>query len=274
MTDTRRLTVGTLGGPGTFAHQGTLRLEELHPELGDITYLPTMDGVWAALAAGDIDLAVLSEQTSRLGWGEADEVVAPVDAEVYVYAAAVVPYGCSLLVREGTALADVDAVYGHGSIRQCRRWLDAHLPGVPATMHEKNSVEAAREVAAGDGTKAVVGTTITAELTGLVPLATGIDEGATGLWWAMSATPRYAEAPDTVIVAARCGGDGELGRLVGAVERAGPGLVTAYSQGTGERLHEYDHLLTFRGPSRLADVHGALAPFGRTRLVGAYRGGD
>src|ERR1700749_3994039 len=48
-------------------------------------------------------------------------------------------------------------------------------PGVPRSVHRLNSVEAAKEVAAGDGTKGVVATMLTAELTGLEPLARGID---------------------------------------------------------------------------------------------------
>jgi prephenate dehydratase len=270
MTTSTKLSVGTLGGPGTFAHQATVHLSKLYPEMGDISYFPSMEDVWSALETGKVDLIVLTEQTSRLGFAEADARVATPDSKIWVYAAAVVPYGCSLLVKPGTKLSDIKAVYGHGSIRQCKAWLDANLPGVPTAVHEKNSVEAAKEVASGDGTKAVVGTMITAELTGLEPLARNIDDGATGNWWALSNQPRYFERPDRLIVAGRFGGDGQLGDLVTSLASAGYRLSTAYSQATGKAIFEYDYVLGLNGSGQLSDVQRVLSGYPTTRLVGAY----
>jgi prephenate dehydratase len=270
MTTSTKLSVGTLGGPGTFAHQASVHLANMYPEMGELSYFPSMEGVWDAIESGKVDLVVLTEQTSRLGFADADARVATPDSKLWVYAAATVPYGCSLLVKDGTQLKDIDAVYGHGSIRQCRAWLDANLPGIPTAVHEKNSVEAAKEVAQGDGTKAVVGTMITADLTGLVPLAKDIDDGATGSWWALSGKPRYFDNPDRLIVSGRFGGDGLLGDLVTALAGTGFRLTTAYSQTTGKALFEYDYVLGFSGSGRLSDVQRELGNFNTTRLVSAY----
>lgn len=266
------LRVATLGGPGTFAHQAAVQLLAAHSRLQNLTYRSTMNDLYDALAQGATDAIVLSEQSARRGWDEADARVAPPDSTIHVFATKVVPYGCLLLGRPGTKLSDIDAVYGHGSIGECRRWLDHHLPDVPATVHEKNSVAAAREVAAGDGTKAVVGTAVTAELTGLVPLARGIDDGATANWWVMTSTAHYVADPDEVIVAARLPGDGSLLRVAHVLAEQGFELCTAYSQPTGVQLFEHDYLLTARGAGNSASLAAALTRFDApTRLVGAYR---
>lgn len=270
MTTATRLQVGTLGGPGTFAHQATEHMRKLYPELGDVTYFPSMEDVWDALESRKVDVIVSTEQTSRLGFSEADRRVALPDSQIYVYAEAVVPYGCALLVKPGTRLQDLRAVYGHGSLRQCKAWLDANLPNVPTAVHEKNSVEAAKEVAAGDGTTAVVGTLLTAEMTGLVPLARDIDDGASGNWWALSLTPHFSERPDRLLVAGRFRGDGDLGDATTGLAKLGYRLRTAYAQPTGKALFEYDYLLSFLGQGELAAVQQELARIGSARLVAAY----
>lgn len=266
------LRVATLGGPGTFAHQASQRLIGAHPRLQNLSYFPTMNDLYDALAAGAVDAIVLSEQSARRGWDEADARVTPPDSKIYVYAAMVVPFHCMLLGQAGTKLSDIDAVYGHGSIGECRRWLDRNLPDVPTAVHEKNSVAAARDVAAGDGTKAVVGTAITAELTGLVPLAEDIDEGASANWWVMVSTPDYAAEPDEIVVSARLPGDGSLSRLVDLLATQGFELCTVYSQPSRMELFEHDYLLAARGSGTSASLAAALAELDvPTRLVGAYQ---
>lgn len=270
MTTTTRLKVGTLGGPGTFAHQATEHLRKRYPELGDVSYFPAVEDVWEALESGKVDVIVLTEQTSRLGFSEADKRVVTPDSRLYVFAEAVVPYGCSLLVKPGTRLEDIRHVYGHGSLRMCQNWLARNLPGIPSSVHEKNSVEAAKEVAAGDGTTAVVGTLITAELTGLVPLARDIDEGASGNWWAISSAPHFSDRPDRLLIAGRFGGDGQLGDAITALAKTGYRLRTVYAQPTGRAIFEYDYLLSFLGSGQLAAVQQELSKFSATRLVAAY----
>lgn len=267
----QQLTVGTLGGPGTFAHQASLRILELYPERGsDLKYFSSLDFVWGTLDAGTADVVIVTEQTSLVGWGEADQRLASPDSDLFVQVAVTVPYGCALLAKPGTQLSDLDGVYGHGSVLQCRRWLDANLPGVPTVVHEKNSVEAAKEVAVGDGTKGVVATMVTAEMTGLVPLARDIDAGAAGSWWAISKQPRYVDHPDRLLISARFGESGELGDLTSALWDLGFRLTTAYSQTTSRALFEYDYVLALSGEGQLVDVRSELHRYSAVRLLGAY----
>lgn len=271
MATATKLAVGTLGGRGTMADQAAQQLRREHPELGDISYFPSVDDVHASLTEGKVDVVVLSEQITQLGFSGADETMAAPDANLYILAEAAVPYGCALLAKPGTRLEDIREVLGHGSIRMCRRWLAENLPKAEiAGPHEQNSLAAAKEVAAGDGTRAVVSTLTTGEMTGLVPLARDIDDGAVGNWWAYSKTPRFADQPTRLLVSGRLRADGQLGKLAGALAQAGYDLTATYSHPTGKAIFEYDYLLWFRGKGDLSAVQSALKKFDSTRLVGAY----
>jgi prephenate dehydratase len=264
--------VATLGGPGTFAHQGAEQILQRYPELGTrLAYRPSVDDLWLALERGEIDVVILSEQTSLTGWGAIDERVAPPSSGLFVHSATTVAYRCSLYAKEGSRLSDIEGVYGHGSIHQCRPWLDANLPGVPTLVHEHNSVAAAREVAESDGRTAVVSTRLTGESAGLVALATDIDGGALGCWWAVATRPWFAVAPNRLIVSVRAGEGGELGDAVAAVAAVGGHLITAYSLPTRRRLFEYDYLLAFAGRTSLEALQAQLAAVPTARLAAAYR---
>src|SRR3954470_17432621 len=157
--------VGALGGPGTFASQAAEHLRARYPEWGEIRYAATGDELWTALAAGQLDVLVQTAETDRNGFNAVHaRIAAPDGPPLYVIAEAVVPYACALLARPGTRLADVRRVLGHGSLQHWPRDLVRHLPHAEIVVHGENSLAAAREVAEGDGSLAVVGTRITAEL--------------------------------------------------------------------------------------------------------------
>ena len=269
---TSSMRIAVLGGPGTFSHQATQRLLGLYPEYaGEPDYYPSVPELWQTLTDGSSDGIIVMEQTSRLGWSEANARMAPPDSGLHVAAMAPVPFGCSLLVKEGTALSDIVTIYGHDSLRQCRRWLDENAPGIPAVVHAQNSVVAAREVAGGDGTLAVVATMLTGEIAGLVPLAQGIDDGAAASWWLITREPRFDPSPGQLVVTLRGGRDDALGRLVAALAGAGFALQRVYSQATGNALYELDSVLALAGSGGLADVQAAVGTAGgAARLAGAF----
>lgn len=263
--------VATLGGPGTFSHQAASQLLERNPQFGgNLGYFPSVADLWASLLDGRSDAVIVQEQTS-LGWSEAVRLVAPLESALYVNASIAVPFNCSLLVKPGTTLGDIRRIFGHESLRQCQRWLAEHTPGIPTVVHPENSVSAAREVAAGDGSTAVVATLITAQIAGLEPLAEGVDDGAAANWWLVTREPAFAATPGSLLVCARAGTDVGLGALVAALSSVGFDLARIYSQGSGQRLFEYDVVLSLSGVGPLADVQdavrGADVP---ARLAGAW----
>jgi prephenate dehydratase len=266
----RRPIVGALGGPGTFASQAAEHLRARYPEWGEVCYASTGDDLWAALAAGRLDVLVQTAETDCNGFNGVHARLAAPDGPLYVIAEAVVPYACALLARPSTRLADVRRVLGHGSIQQCRRYLDEHLPQAAIVVHGENSMAAAGEVAEGDGSLAVVGTRITAELNGLAVLATDIDGGSVANFWAVATRPQFGEFPTRVIVAGRLTGDGELGDVIARLTGIGYRLRTVYSRPSGQRLFEYDYVLAFVGAGERGAVERALAPFPTLRLAGAF----
>ncbi|HEY7063573.1 MAG TPA: prephenate dehydratase domain-containing protein [Chloroflexota bacterium] len=266
----RKPIVGALGGPGTFASQAAQHLRALYPEWGEVRYAPTGDELWAALAAGRLDVLVQTAETDQGGFSAVHARLAAPDAGVYVIAEAVVPYGCALLAKPGTRLADVRQVLGHGSVQQCRQYLDAHLPRATVTIHGQNSMAAAEEVAAGDGSLALVGTRLTAETYGLAVLATDIDGGSVANFWALARRPDYADVPTRLYVAGRLGGDGALGDVIARLTGLGPRLRTVYARPSGQHLFEYDYVLAFAGAAERRAVEQALTPFPTLRLTGAF----
>jgi prephenate dehydratase len=265
-----RLVVGALGGPGTFASQAAEHLRARYPEWGELCYASTGDELWTALAEGRLDVLVQTAETDRNGFNAVHARIAAPDGPLYVIAEAVVPYACALLARPGTRLADVRRVLGHGSIQQCRRYLDEHLPRAEIVVHGENSMAAAREVAEGDGSLAVVGTRITAELNGLVDLATNVDDGSVANFWALATRPYYGDLPTRVVVAGRLSGEGELGDVIRRLTDNGYRLRTVYARPSGQHLFEYDYVLTFTGTGLLGFVEQAVARFPTLRLAGAF----
>lgn len=261
----------TIDQPGTFAHQASLEMLDLYPELGvSVTHFPSTDALWSALDEGLTNVIVVAEQTTALGWDEVHRQVASPTSTLYVQAAVTVPYGCTLLAKPGARLDRLVAVCGDSSLRLCGAWLDAYLPGVPRLVSSTSLTETAREVLDGDGTVALVATAALGSLTGLTPLAHHIDDGASCNWWAIAKSPMFAAQPSRLLITARFGDTGELGDLVAALWEYGFRLTTASSQITTRAVAEHDYLLAFAGEGRLIDVISELHRYVDVRLIAAY----
>jgi prephenate dehydratase len=269
---TATITLGTLGGVGTFAGQATEALQARYPEFaGDVAYFSSVDATWDALATGAVSSIVLGVETQRTGVSaDLPSRLAPADSGLYVLAEVVVPYSCRLMVKAGTKMTDIRKVLGHGSLHQCGRYLDEHLPGIPRFVHPDNSMVAAREVAEGDGTLAVVGTVTTGRLTGLVELARDVDEGARSTWWLISSVPRFSDAPERIVLGGRLGESEHLDEAVCGLRQAGWRLRSPYVASTRQALFEYDVVSVFTGSGSLDGVRNALGGSSAMRIVGAF----
>lgn len=261
----------TVDVPGTFAHQASVRMLQLYPELGgSLTHFPSTDALWSALDEGLANVIVVAEQTTCLGWDEVHRQLACPTSTLYVQAALAVPYRCTLLAKSGSRLDRLTAVFGDSSLRLCGEWLDANLPGVPRVVHGVSMADAAQKVLEGDATLALVATESIGAITGLVPLARGLDDGAICNWWAISKSPLYSSQPGRLLIAARFGVTGELGDLTSALWEYGFRLTTAYSEPTLRAPGEHDYILALSGQGRLIDVISELHRYTDVRLLAAY----
>ncbi|HSQ04885.1 MAG TPA: prephenate dehydratase domain-containing protein [Burkholderiales bacterium] len=267
MLVTKSMSVGTLGSAATFAGEATSRMRERHPEFNEPVYFPSMDDCWRALSEDTVEVAIVGvERTGQPHHGHP-----VITCGFHVIAELSQPLQCSLYVKPGTQKSRIRKITGHGSIHQCAAYLDREFPGVPREVHSLNSVAAARDVMAGDGTMAVVGSqSLPRMLSGLEVMAADIDEGAVANWWAVSKQPRFSDEPDALVIASRCGGDGKLGKIVAAVERNGYTLRTAAAFPVNQGVSIYDYLLIFDGKGRRSTVEHAIARFDGARLAGAF----
>lgn len=261
------IAIGTLGSAATFAGEATRGMRALYPEFSEPSYFPSMDACWDALDAGKVDAVVLGAERT----GQPHGCHAVVTRGFHVFGEFAQPLACNLYVKPGARKENIRLVTGHGSVFQCTAWLEREFPGVPREAHGLNSVEAAKAMMAGDGSIAVVGSRSLPQLVpGLETRATAIDDGAISSWWAVSKQARFADAPDRVVVAARCSSDGTLGQLVAAVNAAGYELRTVGAFAVHHGVSVYDYLLSFGGTGNLKTVQNALAEFADARLAGAY----
>ncbi|MET8053372.1 prephenate dehydratase domain-containing protein [Streptosporangium sp. NPDC005286] len=257
--------VGTLGSELTFAGQATRVLLGRRPGLGGPEYFPTMDDVVAAVLDGRIDLGVLTSETSNTACTEtAARILA--GEQLFISDEIVVPYHCALLGRPGSRLDDIRYVGGHGSIRQCRRFLKERLPAATVEIHPQNSVAAAREVLAGDGSMALIGTEAVARALGLDIIERDVDDGSAGGWWALSSALEVSPGADHLAV--RVDGGDELDETLALLAPLGLAVRTITNAPTGE-IFRYRYLLVLRTRSGEPLTDQAVGAFG-SRLVGVF----
>ena len=128
-----------LGPEGTFAEQAAHTLTP-----GD-EFLPAVSvhAAIAALRAGEVDAACVPVENSVEGSVPATLDAMAEDQPVLAVAEAVLPIRFSVLVRPGTAAADVRTVATHPhAAAQVRAWIDTHLPNTATVLTPSTSAAA------------------------------------------------------------------------------------------------------------------------------------
>ncbi|HLG71605.1 MAG TPA: prephenate dehydratase domain-containing protein [Chloroflexota bacterium] len=267
------LKLGALGGAVTFGAQAAAKLTEVYSEFSrELTFYPTAEEAYDAVASGTIDAMCAPEQLKATGFhtGSQGKLAGP-DARFFVMAEVAHEFHANLLVKPGTPLDKIRQVQGHtGSVTQSEAWIRKNLPWAEIFIVDTSSYGAAQTVLDSDGSIASVGTHEAALQFGLEEKAKDIDNGSIANYFAFTARPIYADEPTRLVVAGRFGGDGQLTALVQALSRAGYNLLTVYNRVSGEGLFLYDYVMRFGGSGHLAAVQDALGAFKTTRLVGAF----
>lgn len=266
------ISVGTIGGPETFAGVITERLQTAYPEFAAPVYFPTGPTLFAALGEGRVDAIIGAGATAGDGFTIMADLVVKHAGRWFVVAEELLPFKCALLGRPGSTLGAVRTYYGgHASIAQAAAFAAQHLPGAVGEV-SNDPVATARAVASSDGGLALLGTVAMAQRFGLEVLAREVDGGSVnGVWWAVSSRPHLDPAPSTIYVLVRFSADGEAGRLACALADHGFLLAAAHTKPTRAGLLQFDGLLRFQGTGTLEAVRAAVAPFTSVKLVGSLR---
>ncbi len=168
----KALKIAYLGPAGTFTEQAARQLgadSELHP-VASVT--EAMD----AVLAGKADRAVVPIENSIEGGVSATSDALAVMPGVQIFGEYLVPVRFDLMAKPGTKLSEIKDVLTHPvAYAQSRKWLEQNLSNhthIPAA----STAAAAKALAAGSSTDAVIAAGGAAKLYGLEILASDIGE--------------------------------------------------------------------------------------------------
>jgi prephenate dehydratase len=264
-----------LGPEGTFSEAAASAASSPDAEL---LACPTIASALAAVRDGTAERAVVPIESSVEGivTTTLDDLAT---GGLVIAAEVQIPVAFALLVRAGTALADVKRVGGHPqAMPQCRSWLAANLPDsewIPAA----SNAEAARLVADSQLDAALAGA-FAADTYGLDILAEDVHDRANAVTrFVVVSRPAPLPAPsgtDRTSVAAFLVDDrpGALLEFLTEFAVRGINLTTIQSRPTGDRLGQYYFFIDCEGHVDDARVGEALMGLRRVcaevRFLGSY----
>lgn len=269
----QELRVAYFGPEGTYTHLAARR------QFGDAaSYVPvaTIADVFREVEAKHAQIGVVPVENSSEGM-VAHTLDLLVGSELHICAEIALPVRHCLLVRPGTRARAVQEICAHPqAIAQCRRWLAAHLPGVPITEEASNARAAQR--ARRERGVAAIAAAEAAALYGLHALAEGIQDEAGNVTRFLVLREADADRPSgddkTSIVVSVRDEVGVLTRLLQPFARHGIDLIKIESRPLRERPWEYYFFLDLKGHRRQRKVAQALAAVARralsVRILGSY----
>jgi prephenate dehydratase len=180
-------TIGYLGPRGTFTeealratlHPGPLPTGPAGTPSGRpaLLPLPSINDTIQAVADGDADLALVPIENSIEGSVSVtvDVLTHEVD-NLQIVREVRHPIQHRLIARPGTRLRDITRVVSHPHANaQCRRWMQAHLPGVEVEA-ANSTANAVERVATTSEPWAAIGTALAAEAYGCAVLEQSIED--------------------------------------------------------------------------------------------------
>lgn len=272
--------IAYFGPEGTFTEQAALGLVDAAND--ELIPVDTPPAALAAVREGAADAACVPVENSVEGAVNAT-MDALVDGEPLVAVAeAVLPIRFSVLVRPGTAAADVRTVASHPhALAQVRRWLADHLPSA-TEVAATSTAAAAVAVVAGDFDAAVTAP-VAATHYPLAALATEVADVADAatrflLLRRPGPLPEPTGADRTSLVAFTTDRTGALADLLVELAERGINLTRIESRPTRGRLGEYRFYFDVDGHIAEARLGDAVAALRRrcasVRFLGSYPKAD
>ncbi|WP_257310811.1 prephenate dehydratase [Geothrix fuzhouensis] len=266
------LRVAFLGPEGTFTH-----LAARHQFGGSSQSLPqgTIQAVFQAVERQRADYGVVPVENATEGAVDTT-LDAFLDSPLQICAEILLPVDQALLLRPGLDLGGVRRVYSHPqALGQCRRWLEAHLPG--ADRIEAPSTSEAARLTREDAEGAAVASELAADLFGLQVAETKIQDLAANATRFLVLGPKSAEPTGrdrTTLLAMAQDGPGALLRLLEPLARRGLNLSRIQSRPTRRKVWEYAFFLDVEGHAADAPMAEALveleAACASLKVLGSY----
>lgn len=182
------------------------------------------------------------------------------------------------LLSRHERIEDVGIVMSHAqSLAQCRRWLDAKLPGVPRAAVNSNGAAAKQVAETGQG--AAIASAAAGELYGLRVLASNIEDDPNNTTRFLiigrhQPEPTGADRTSLVCSAPQGGEAGALFRLLEPFAQAGVNLSKIESRPSRRGVWDYNFFVDLEGHQRdepvakaIAQVRSRAAFF---RILGSY----
>ena len=277
MTDAA-VSIAYLGPRGTFA-EAALRTMAVS-EGADLRPFPTVAAALDAARAGDVTHALVPIENSVEGavTGTLDELAT--GEPLVIVDEQVLAVRFALLVRPGTALADVRRVATHPVAHaQCRTWLATHLPDAEVVPETSNAV-AAQAVAEGTAYDAAIASSAAGAAYGLDVLVDGIGDNEEA-WTRFvlvgrPSVPRERTGADktTLFLFMREDHPGALLEILTEFSVRGVNLTRIESRPTRRALGDYyfsvdceGHVADARVGEALAGLHRVCA---QVRFLGSY----
>lgn len=195
--------VAFLGPSGTFTEEA-LRASAPEGELAAVPF-PTVYETVMAVHDGAADRAVVPIENSLEGGVAATlDALAGDASDVRISGEVVHPVSHCLIAGRPLELHEVRRVVSHPqAMAQCARFLRERLPGAERAL-AASTAEAVRQVAAGEGASAAIGSRLSAELYGGMILAGAIEDRPDNLtrfvWLAPAGAPPQGRPSKTSIV--------------------------------------------------------------------------
>lgn len=265
--------VAYLGPDGTYTHAAALQLFGKETQ-----WLPRVDiqEVFAAVESGDADYGVVPVENSSEG-----SVTTTLDcfiaSPLQIVAELMLRIRHCLMAAKGTPIAQLAKVVAHQqALGQCRRWLDARMPGVERLAVSSNA-EAARLAAMQIGVGAIAGRTA-ADLYGLAVLAESIEDSADNttrfLLLACPVTTRPSGHDKTSLIIHAHNEPGTLFRALEPFHRFGINLTKLESRPSRETAWSYAFYVDFEGHADDEKVLSALQALRQNaldvKMLGSY----
>jgi prephenate dehydratase len=271
-----------LGPVGTFTWTALGQV----PEAEGQDWLP-VNNVGDALAAvvdGRADAAMIAVENSVEGGVSAAQDALAQSSGLHILGEYLVPVNFDVVVRPGTALADVRVVVAHPvAYAQCRQWLEANVPHhqhMPAT----SNVSAALDVAAGrhgDAAIAPAGFQAHADVETLDSLVGDNPSAVTRfvlIGRRRAVSPRTGTDKTTVIVELPDDRPGGLLEMLEQFATRGVNLSLLESRPIGDALGRYRFVIDIDGhieDERVADALLGLKRYSPgLQFLGSYRRAD